>query len=292
VEYILHILVVTGIYVILVLSLNLIVGYTGLPAFGHSAFACVGAYSSSLLMLRYGIPSWYSLLLGATLAGILGVLLSFPSLRLHGDYLALATFGFALIVQSIAQNWTSVTRGPMGISGIPGFSLFHYHLSSMGSYLALVLLFVLITSIVIVRLVTSPFGRVLRAIRDDEIAALSIGKDINTFKIVVFAVGAFFAGLAGVLYANYISFIDPSSFSVMESITLLLMVVFGGMGTIGGSFLGATVLVICPELLRFVGVPNSIAAPLRQMIYGLLLALLMLNRPQGLLGTYRLIQRS
>jgi len=286
-EYFLHILVITGIYAILTLSLNLVVGYTGLAALGHAAFSCMGAYVSSLLALNYGVSPWLGLLIGAVAAAVLGAFIGVPSLRLKGDYLALATFGFGVIVYSIAKNWVSVTRGPMGLPGIPAFSIVGIQLSDVWQYLVLVAVFVFITYFVINRIVSSPFGRVLRGIREDEIAALAMGKNINKYKIIVFIVGAFFAGIAGSLYAHYITFIDPSSFTVMESITILLMVVFGGMGSLGGSFVGAAVLVIFPELLRFLGMPSSVAAPLRQMIYGLLLIILMLKRPQGILGTYR-----
>ncbi len=286
-EYLLHILVITGIYVILTVSLNLILGYTGLPAFGHAAFSCVGAYTSSLLALQYGISPWSGLILGACLAAALGFIIGLPSIRLKGDYLALATFGAAVIVYSVAKNWVSLTRGPLGLPGIPGFSLLGFALNSIVSYLILVAIFVLFTYAVIWRIVNSPFGRVLRAVREDEIAAQAMGKDVNRYKLLVFVVGAFFAGIAGSLYAHYITFIDPSSFTVMESIAILLMVVFGGMGSLTGSFIGASVLVILPELLRFLGLPSDIAAPLRQMIYGLLLVILMLRRPQGLVGQYR-----
>jgi branched-chain amino acid transport system permease protein len=286
-EYLLHILVITGIYIILTLSLNLLVGYTGLAALGHAAFSCVGAYASALLALNYGLSPWLGLLVGAVAAAVLGAFIGVPSLRLKGDYLALATFGFGVIVYSVAKNWVSVTRGPMGLPGIPAFSVFGIQLSEVWQYLVLVAVFVFVTYFIINRIVKSPFGRVLRGIREDEIAALAMGKNINKYKIIVFIVGAFFAGIAGSLYAHYITFIDPSSFTVMESITILLMVVFGGMGSLGGSFVGAAVLVIFPEMLRFLGMPSSVAAPLRQMIYGLLLILLMLKRPQGILGTYR-----
>jgi len=286
-EYILHILVITGIYIILTLSLNLLVGYTGLAALGHAAFSCVGAYASSLLALNYGLSPWIGLLVGACVAAILGVFIGAPSLRLKGDYLAIATFGSGVIVYSVAKNWVSVTRGPMGLPGIPGFSVFGLQLSEVWAYLILVAIFVLLTHFVIRRVVNSPFGRILRGIREDEIASLAMGKDVNKHKIIVFVIGAFFAGIAGSLYAHYITFIDPSSFTVMESITILLMVVFGGMGSLPGSFVGAAILVIFPELLRFLGMPSSVAAPLRQMIYGLLLIVLMLKRPQGILGKYR-----
>jgi len=286
-EYFIHILIIAGIYIILTLSLNLIVGYTGLPALGHMAFACVGAYTSSLLALNYGISPWIGLVIGACLASLLGLIIGIPSIRLKGDYLAIATFGFGVIVYSISKNWVDLTRGPMGLPGIPKFNLFGFELQPVWSYLILVAIFVAMTGFAINRIVNSPFGRILRSIRDDEIASLSIGTDVNKYKLIVFVIGAFFAGIAGSLYAHYITFIDPSSFTVMESIAVLLMVVFGGMGSIKGSFVGALVLVIFPEMLRFLGMPSSIAAPLRQMIYGLLLIVLMLKRPQGIIGEYR-----
>jgi branched-chain amino acid transport system permease protein len=286
-EYFLHIIVISGIYIILALSLNLIVGFTGLPALGHAAFSCIGAYTSSLLALNLGLSPWVGLILGACLAGLSGVVIGYPAVRLKGDYLALATFGLGVIVYSIAKNWVSLTRGPMGLPGIPGFSIFGYELSEIWQYLILVGFFVLITIFVINRIVKSPFGRVLRSIREDEVASEALGKDINKHKLIVFVVGAFFAGIGGSLYAHYITFIDPSSFTVTESITILLMVIFGGMGSIQGSVVGAVILVVIPELLRFLGVPSSIAAPLRQMIYGLLLVVLMIKRPQGIMGRYR-----
>jgi branched-chain amino acid transport system permease protein len=286
-EYLLHILVIAGIYIILTLSLNLIVGYTGLAALGHIAFACVGAYTSSLLALNYGVSPWIGLIIGAFIASLIGIIIGAPSIRLKGDYLALATFGFGVIVYSISKNWVSLTRGPMGLPGIPKFSFFGLELQPVWAYLLLVAAFVFITAFIINRIVDSPFGRVLKSIREDEIASLSIGKDVDRYKLIVFVVGAFFAGIAGSLYAHYITFIDPSSFTAMESIAVLLMVVFGGMGSVWGSFIGALVLVIFPEMLRFLGMPSSVAAPLRQMIYGLLLIVLMVKRPQGIIGKYR-----
>lgn len=286
-EYFLHILIIAGIYIILTLSLNLIVGYTGLAALGHIAFACVGAYTSSLLALNYGISPWIGLIIGAFLASVVGIIIGFPSIRLKGDYLALATFGFGIIVYSVSKNWVSLTRGPMGLPGIPKFSFYGFELQPVWAYLMLVIMFVFITAFIINRIVDSPFGRILMGIREDEVASLSIGKDVNRHKLIVFVVGAFFAGIAGSLYAHYITFIDPSSFTAMESIAVLLMAVFGGMGSIKGSFIGALVLVIFPEMLRFLGMPGSVAAPLRQMIYGLLLIVLMIKSPQGIIGKYR-----
>jgi len=286
-EYFLHILVIAGIYIILTLSLNLIVGFTGLPALGHAAFSCIGAYTSSLLALNMGMFPWIGLLIGACVAAFSGVVIGYPAVRLKGDYLALATFGLGVIVYSIAKNWVSLTRGPMELPGIPGFSILGFELSGIWSYLLLVLVFVILTIFVIKRIVSSPFGRILRSIREDEIASEALGKDTTKYKLLVFIIGAFFAGIAGSLYAHYITFIDPSSFTMMESITILLMVIFGGMGSISGSVVGAVILVVLPELLRFLGMPSSIAAPMRQMIYGLLLVVLMVKRPQGIMGAYR-----
>jgi branched-chain amino acid transport system permease protein len=287
-DYLLHILVICGIYIILTLSLNLIVGYTGLPAMGHIAFACVGAYASALLALRLGISPWLGLPIGAVVAALLGFIVGYPSLRLKGDYLALATFGLGLIVYAVTKNWVDLTRGPMGLPGIPHFKLFGWEVSEIWAYLILVALFVALTIFVIDRIVKAPIGRVLRAVRDDEVAAQALGKDAQSHKLMVFVIGAFFAGIAGVLYAHYITFIDPSSFTVMESITVLLMVIFGGMASIPGSILGAVILVMLPEALRFLGLPSSIAAQVRQMLYGALLVVLMIWRPKGLLGKYRL----
>jgi len=180
-QYLIHILIIAGIYIILTLSLNLIVGFTGLAALGHIAFACIGAYTSSLLALNFGISPWIGFLIGAILASIFGFIVGYPSLRLKGDYLALATFGLGIIVYSIAKNWVSLTRGPMGLPGIPQFSVFGYEISSVWSYLILVLAFVLITYLAIRNITNSPFGRILKGIREDEIATLAMGKDVNKY---------------------------------------------------------------------------------------------------------------
>ena len=286
-EYILHILIICGIYSILVLGLNLIVGYTGLVNLGHAAFYATGAYLSAILTLRTGVPPWVGLIAGVFGAGIIGIIVALPSLRLKSDYLALASLGTGVIIYQIAKNWISLTRGPMGLPGIPGFSLFGIVINSTWAYLVLVAICVLITVIIVHQLATGAYGRVLKSIREDETASAILGKNIIKYKLQVFITGACFAGLAGSLYAHYITFIDPSSFTLMESVTIMLMVIFGGMASIKGSLAGAVILTIIPEVLRFVGMPSSVAAPLRQMIYGLLLVLLMMKRPQGLFGKFR-----
>jgi branched-chain amino acid transport system permease protein len=286
-SYLIHILILTGIYIILTLSLNLIIGYSGLPSMGHAAFSCIGAYTSSLLALYLGLSPWYGLFFGAIAATILGIVISFPAIRLKGDYFALATFGSGIIIYSITKNWSQLTNGPVGLADIPTFSIFSF--SNNWSILIIVIIYCLLTFFTISRIVNSPFGRVLRGIREDDIATQSLGKDVNKYKILVFMIGAFFAGIAGSLYAHYMTFIDPSSFSMMESMLILIMVVFGGMGSLSGSVIGAIILVLFPEILRLLGLPSYIAAPLRQMVYGLLLVILMLKYPKGLLGKYKLI---
>lgn len=190
-DYLIHILIITGIYIILTLSLNLIVGYTGLAGFGHIAFALVGAYTSSLLALELDISPFIGLLAGAVLAAALGAIVGYPSLKLKGDYLALATFGLGVIIYSVAKNLVSLTRGPMGLPGIPRFSVFGYEMSSNWMYLILVAIVVALTVVAIRNIVSSPFGRILKGIREDEIATLSIGKNVTKYKLTVFIVGAF-----------------------------------------------------------------------------------------------------
>lgn len=286
-EYLLHILVICGIYIILALSLNLILGYTGLINLGHAAFFATGAYVSALLSLQAGWSPWIGLIAGGLGAAVIGIIIALPSLRLKSDYLALATLGAGIIIYQVAKNWTSLTRGPMGLPGIPGFTFFGMAIDSTWAYLILVVVFVLLTLLIVRRLVTGAYGRVLKSIREDEVASAVLGKNVTRYKIQVFVAGAFFAGLAGSLYAHYITFIDPSSFTLMESVTITLMVIFGGMASVRGSIAGAVILVVIPEMLRFVGMPSSVAAPLRQMIYGLLLVILMMKRPQGLFGKFR-----
>jgi branched-chain amino acid transport system permease protein len=274
----------SGIYIILALSLNLILGYAGLFSVAHGAFYGIGAYAAAILATRLSFPFLGEVLAAACIAGFFGFVIGFPTLRLRGDYLALATFGFAVIIYSALMNWFDLTRGPLGIRGIPKVEFFSIQFKTLWSYTLLVGFFVLLTIFFLRRITRSAFGKVLEAIREDDLAATAIGKDIARFKILVFIIGAFFAGIAGVLYAHYVTFIDPSSFVLQESFLVFSMVIFGGMGSIGGSVLGAALLVILPEALRFLGLPSQIAANMRQLIYGVLIVFIINWRPQGLLG--------
>jgi branched-chain amino acid transport system permease protein len=283
-----HLLIMSGIYIILALSLNLLLGYAGLFSVGHGAFYGIGAYAGAILATKLGFPFWSEILAAACIAGLCGFVIGFPTLRLRGDYLALATFGFAVIIYSVFNNWYDLTRGPLGIRGIPKVVLFSIPLISLWSYTILVVFFVLLTLFCLRRLTRSAFGKVLEAIREDDVAAMAIGKNIAKFKVLAFVIAAFFAGIAGVLYAHYVTFIDPSSFLIQESFLIFSMVIFGGMGSLGGSILGAAILVILPEALRFLGLPSAVAANLRQMIFGGLIVFIINWRPEGLLGKSKL----
>ena len=285
-EYFLHILILIGIYVILSVSLDLIAGYTGLLSIAHAAFYGVGAYVAALMALKLHSPFILNIIGAIVLSGLLGALVGIPSLRIRDDYFVIATFAFQVITFSILNNWVSITGGPMGLPGIPQPTIFGLKISPHVGILFLVGMFCALTLWVARRIVQSPFGRVLKAIREDEVFAQAAGKHIAAYKVIVFVIGAGMAAVAGVMYAYYISFIDPTSFTVMESIFIISIVIIGGAGSLWGPVVGAAILVILPELLRFVGLPSSIAANIRQIIYGVLLIAFMMWRPQGLLGQY------
>lgn len=286
-DYLLHILILIGIYVILAESLNLIVGYTGLLSIAHAAFYGIGAYVAALMALKLNSPFIINIICAVIISGLLGGLVGIPSLRIKDHYFVIATFAFQVIAFSILNNWVSFTGGPMGLPGIPQPVIFGWTISSHWDYLLLVGIFAVLTCWVCHRIVKSPFGRVLMAIREDEVFALAAGKNVAFYKVAVFVLGSGLAAIAGALYAHYISFIDPTSFTVMESIFIISIVIIGGAGSLWGPVIGAIVLVTLPELLRFIGLPSSIAANVRQIIYGGLLVAFMMWRPQGLVGKFR-----
>ena len=282
-SYLLHIIILVCLYSMLSLSLNLVVGLTGMFNLGHIAFFGIGAYCSALLAFQ-GIPVIACMFLGALLSGIIGYLIGIPTLKLKGDYLAIATLGLGESIRAVLNNWMGLTRGPMGLPGIPKPSIFSFQIVSVESYLIFVLIFFLLTYLIIEKLFRSPYGRVLKGIREDEFAAAALGKDVFRFKLQALFLGCFFAGMAGALYAHYISFIDPSSFTIYQTIFILIMVVLGGMGNNFGAILGALIIVSIPEVLRLFNLPGPVTGALKQLIFSILLLLLMLFRPRGLLG--------
>lgn len=287
-EYLIHLSILIGIYAILAVSLNLVVGYTGLLSITHAAFFGVGAYVTALLMVNTDINFFVALLAAVAGAACVGAAVGIVLSRFKGDYYALVSFGFNIIVFSIFLNWQSVTRGPLGIPGIPRPSLFGYSLSSNSEFLVLVAIFVAVVYALSWLITRSSFGRVLKAIREDEDALRVFGYRTHHYKLTIFIAAASLAAVAGALFAVYITFIDPSTFTLTESIFILALIIFGGLGSIEGSLVGAVALVLLPEVLRFVGFPGEVAAQMRQAVYGMLLILFMLYRPQGLIGEYKL----
>ncbi len=285
-EYILHIIIIIGIYVILCVSLNLIAGYAGLLSIAHAAFFGVGAYVAALMALKLHSPFLVNIVCAVVLSGLLGVLIGIPSLRIRDDYFVIATFAFQVITFSVLNNWVSFTGGPMGLPAIPQPNVFGWEVSSSPEFLLLTVVLCILTLFIVRRIVNSPVGRILKTIREDEALAHAAGKNVAACKVMVFGAGAALASTAGVIYAHYISFIDPTSFTVMESIFIISIVIIGGAGSLRGPVVGAIVLIILPELLRFIGLPSSVAANLRQIIYGVALVAMMMWRPQGLMGEY------
>ena len=282
--YIIHLLILIGIYLILSMSLQVSIGYTGLLNLGHIAFYAVGAYTSALLVLQLGLPFWIGFLAAGVLAAVFGFLLALPTNKLRGDYLALAAMGFVFVIYAVSLNWVGLTRGPLGIPGIPRPSMFGISFSDNTSFLFLTAIISALSFWIIRKIMISPFGKVLEAIRDDELAAKVLGK--NTFKMKCFsmAISAFFAGLAGSLYAHYITFIDPSSFGLMQIIPVLLIVIIGGLASPKGTVIATIIIMLLPEPLRFIGFPSSVIGPARQIIYALILLIILLYKPKGFFG--------
>ena len=299
--YKIQVLNLIAVNAILALSLNLIYGFTGMFSLGHAGFMAIGAYVSAILILPAAqkemmyilepiiwpfsvlqAPFFISVLAGGLIAALLGLLIALPVLRLGGDYLGIATLGFAEIIRVVFTNITPITNGALGLKGIPPYANLGWN------YFWCVLTF-----FVIVKLLSSNFGNCLRAIRDDEVAAKAMG--INTFKCraISFAVGAFFAGVGGALMGSLITTIDPKMFNFQLTFNILMIVVAGGLGSITGSMVGAVVITVLLEWLRFVedtieigsfvivGIPG-----MRMVIFSLVLLLIILYRREGIIGGY------
>ena len=287
-EYLIHIAILIAIYAILGLSLNLVVGFTGLLSVTQAAFYGIGAYVTAILLTSSGINFFFALLIGMAITAVGSLAIGFVLSKFKDDYYALGSFGFNVIIYSVFLNWQSLTRGPLGIPGIPRPSLFGYTFSDNLSFLILAVILALLVYAACVYITRSSFGRVLKAIREDEQAIKIFGYDTLRYKLAVFVIGAAMAAIAGALFASYITFIDPSTFTLTESIFILAIVILGGLANNKGAALGAACLILLPEILRFVGFPSDIAGQMRQVTYGVILILLMLYRPQGLVGEYRL----
>lgn len=287
-EYLIHLGILVGIFSILGLSLNLVVGVTGLLSITQAAFYGIGAYATAILLTTTGMNFFVSMLIGVCITVIVSGCIGYVLSRFSGDYYALGSFGFNIIIYSIFLNWQSLTKGPLGIPGIPKPELFGFVIRDNLYYLILVAICVLFVYLFSEYIVHSSFGRVLKAIREDEKAISVFGYNTLFYKLTIFMISAGIASIAGSLYASYLTYIDPSTFVLTESILILAIVILGGLGSNKGAVYGAVCLMLLPEILRFVGFPTDIAAQTRQVVYGLLLILLMMYRPQGLVGEYKL----
>jgi branched-chain amino acid transport system permease protein len=280
-------LIVCALNVMLAIGLDFVLGYAGQLNLGQSAFYGLGAYASTLLITRLGVPFWLAFVGAVAFSCLAGIALSLFAMRLRGHYLAIASLGFAVITYQILLNWISLTQGPLGIYAIqpppqlalPGLPAIDFH--DLANLFYLVAGFALLSYLLLEQLVRSPIGETLTAIREDEVSAASLGINCGAWKVFAFGVGAAVAGAAGSFYAGFVGTLVPDAFFITESFTILAMVVVGGMGTLVGPVCGAILLTLLPELLRGIG-------DLRLVVYGVAVTLVVLFIPGGLAQATRL----
>lgn len=297
-NYALHLIVYFDIFVIVALSLNLVVGYAGLLTLAHAGYYAIGAYAYALLSVTCEWGFIPAVIVSVSVAAVLSLAVSLCSWRLKGDFFVLASLAVQALIFSALYNWSSVdaplgslanmTNGPFGIIGINRPQLLGYTISSPLAMAAFASAVALVCGLIVWRLTDSPWGRVLIAMREDETAARGLGKNTRLLKVQVFAISAALAAVAGALYASHVRYLDPTSATLDESILMLSMVIVGGIGNFRGPVVGAAILILLPESLRFLSLPDAQAANLRMLIYGLMLVLMMRYRPQGIAGEYRL----
>ena len=284
--YLEHLVVMSGLAVMLAISLDLAAGHAGLLSIAHAAFYGIGAYASAILTTQAGVGACCSALAGILMAVLLSAAISWPAARLHRDHFVIATFGLQIVVYNLFNNWQVTTGGSMGIGGIPRPHVCWWTLQSAGEFALLTSLVCAISWLGSQRLLRSPWGRLLHAVREDEVLAQALGKNATLIRVIVFGISCAVAALAGSIYAHYITYIDPTCFTVTDSVMVVAMVIVGGAGSRIGPVIGAISLVALPEALRFVGLPQAAAANIRQVIFGALLVGMMMYRPRGLLGRY------
>lgn len=270
-DYILHLGILICIYTILAQSLSLVAGYSGQMSLAHAGFYGVGAYTTALLSVNYSLPVLFTIPAALIISGIIAYIVSKVAVKTIDDYYIIITLGIQVVIFSIMNNWQELTRGPLGIPGIPSFKIFGFAFESKLSFLLLSVFFTALVWFILRNITNSPFGRMLRALSEDEVYTKSLGKNVGQAKVVSFVISGMLASIAGVLYAHYISYIDPTSFTINESIFILSIVIIGGMRNLKGIFFASAFLVLFPEALRFVGMPSSIAANMREIFYGVAL---------------------
>lgn len=272
-----HLLVLAGLFALMALGLDLVLGYLGELSLGHAAFFGIGAYATALLTRHWALPFPVDLALACVLAGVFGFLIGYPSLRLTGPYFAIVTFGFAEILRLVALNWFSVTRGPMGLPDIPSARLFGLVFNSELHYYYLVLTLVGVAILVTRRLLDSTLGHAFLAIRENEELARSVGIPTFRYKLIAFCIGMMVTGAAGSVYARYVHFVDPTALAFFYTYTVVAIVIVGGQASIRGTLIGALLFTLLPEYLR-------IAATYRLPVFGLLIILAMVFMPDGING--------
>jgi branched-chain amino acid transport system permease protein len=276
--YVLQVLANAWLYGLLALSLTLIAGTLGQVSLGHAGLLAIGAYASALLSVNLGIPVAAAVLLAGIITAILGTALAFPAFRLRGHYVSIATLGMGEIVALVILNWESLTRGPIGIAGIPPLGFGDVTFESAQSVYWVSLATMAAFGLLQHRLLTSHLGRTFRAVREDDVAARAFGIGLTRYKSLGFAFGGLLAGISGAMTAHVYSYINYETFDSQISILALTMVILGGLGNIAGAVVGAVALITLPELFRA-------TAEYRVLVYGIALLLLIRFRPQGLLGT-------
>lgn len=287
-EYIINLLILFAIYGVLALSLNMVVGMSGLLSLAQAAFYGIGAYATAIGMSSLGLGFFTSILLGLLINGVIAFIVGRILSRFQGDYYTIVSAGLSIIVFSVLLNWKSVTNGPLGIFGIEKPEVFGIRLSSNLAYLGLCSVILAATYALYHLIDKSAFGRCLKAVREDEQLTRVMGYNTKHYKSIIFTASAMISGIAGAMFASYISFIDPSTFQLKEGIFLFTIIIVGGLSSDIGSIVGALILISLPEILRFLGLPYETAAQLQQIIYGATLVAMMVLRPQGLLGKYKM----
>jgi branched-chain amino acid transport system permease protein len=273
------------IYLLLGLGLNLITGFAGQVSLGHAAFYGIGAYSTAILSVKLGLNPWLSMILAVLITFVLSAVLGLPSLRMRDDFLAITTLGLGLIMQSFFKN-AEITGGAYGIDMIPAPSLFGFELVDF-AYLVFSVLVLLVAIYALKKMTESRIGRAWRTIHEDETVAQAMGINPTYYKVLAFAIGGAYAGIAGVLFAHKVNYISPDSFGFSVSATVLSMVVLGGLGRIRGTIFGVSVLYLLPEIFRMFELPFLDSKNLdtyKMMVYGLLMVLVMRFRPKGIFG--------
>ena len=279
-----HILIIVMIYGLMSLSLNLCTGFLGQLSLGHNGFMAIGAYASALLTMNCNMPFWLGLVFAAFAGFVLGFIVGLPTFRVSGIYLGMVTLGMAEIIRLLALN-LDFTKGPMGLTAIPPFSIFGHPVFELWKIYYIIAFIFFIVLIFMTNLIDSRIGEAFQAIRADELAASSMGINTGYYKVLAFCISGAIAGIAGALYAHYMTYISPSAFGTDLAILILMMIVVGGMASIPGSLVGAILLTVLPEIFRFV-------ADYRLVIYGIVLLLMMVFCPQGILGTQKHLLRN